>query len=110
MKRHMVAGFGLALGLALLSGCAPPPPDVQMVPVPMPPAPLPPVALVPPPAAPVWVPAVRHHPVRVARPVAHRHWVRRYSSVRTYYTPAWTPRCGSSAHPCDVEHIAVPIQ
>jgi len=113
MKRSLLAGFGFALALAVLSGCVPPQPaQIALVPEPvavMPPASPPPVVLVPPPAAPMWVPTARHHTAAVAHTVIHRHWVRRYS-VRTSYTSVWAPGCGSTTHPCDVEHIAVPIQ
>jgi hypothetical protein len=116
MKRTVLAGFGLVLGLAAMSGCVPQPapPQVALVPEAPPPPPAPPPVALMPVAAPVWVPTVRHHAARVAHPMAHvaahHHWVRRYSSVRTSYAPAWSPQCGSVAHPCTVEHIAVPIE
>jgi hypothetical protein len=108
MKLIRLAGFGLVLAVVALSGCVQPPtPQVAVAPAPVavpPPVPPPLVALMPPPAPP------RHHVVRVAHPVIHHHWMHRYYSAGAYYAPAWSPRCGSIAHPCTAEHVTVPIQ
>jgi hypothetical protein len=112
MKRHLLVGVGLTIGVAaIISGCAPPVVAVAP-PVAPPPFAVAAVSVAPPLAAPIpaWVPAARHHVVRVAYPVVHHHWVHRYSSARVSYAPSWTPRCGSDAHPCTVEHTTVPIE
>ena len=112
MKRHLLVGVGLTIGVAaIISGCA------STVVAVAPPAAPPPIAVAavpvaPPLAAPVsvWVPPARYHVVRVAHPVFHHHWAHRYSSTRVSYAPTWTPRCGGDAHPCTVEHTTVPIE
>ncbi|HWD60166.1 MAG TPA: hypothetical protein VG308_17910 [Stellaceae bacterium] len=114
MKRLVPAGFALALGLAAIAGCVPPPAAPAEIAIMPPPAPPPPVALAVPVAVPVEVPVVRHHPVHVAHfaphRVVHRHWVRRTTVMRTTYAPLWPPQCGSVSHPCNVDHTTAPIQ
>jgi hypothetical protein len=110
MKPSVLVGLAAAIGAIALSGCAPapvaavaPPPPPRTVFV-MPPlvAVAVPVPLVPP-APPVW----HRHVARVTHPVMHHHWVHRYSSVQVRYTPTG---CGSSEHPCNVEHVTVPVE
>jgi len=111
MSRKLIAVFAPVVGLAMLAGCVPPPPpEVAVAPQPVAVA-ASPVVLVPPPApVPVPVPR-RHHAMRAAHPVTHHHRaVHHYRSVRTTYTTVWSPYCGSSAHPCTVEHTTAPIQ
>jgi hypothetical protein len=107
--RKIITGLGLAMSVITLSGCvSPPAPAPVAVAAPLPPsvAGLPavgaPVALVPPPPT----PTIRHHSVRMAHPVIHHHVVHRYYSARASYTP----QCGSTEHPCTVEHVTVPIR
>ena len=116
MTRNFVSGMSLMIAIAALSGCVPPPVPPQIVAAPPPVAPTPvalaarPIALVPP-AAPVAVPALRHHyRVHVAHPVVRRHWVRRSYAMRTYHASEWTPGCGGADRPCNVERVTVPIQ
>jgi hypothetical protein len=108
MKRKFLAGVGLVLGIAALSGCVPPPP-AQVAAVPVAVAP-PPMIVMQPPASPVWSPmrhhVVRHQTVRVVHRVYH-HWTHRYYASRVHY---WSPRCGSVDHPCSVEQLTAPIQ
>jgi hypothetical protein len=116
MKRKLLAGVGLMLGVVALSGCVPPPPPAQVaaVPVAVAPPPIivvpPPVIVMQPPAPPVWSPmrhhVVRHRTVRVVHRVYH-HWTHRYYATRVHY---WSPRCGSVDHPCTVEERTAPIQ
>ena len=112
MKRNLPILLGLALGLPALTGCvAPAPAPVAAAPCPAVIAP-PPVAAVIPPPTPVWTPPRRHiavavHPVHHV--VVHRHWTHRYVS-RVVYREAWAPGCGSTVHPCNVEHLSVPIK
>ena len=49
-------------------------------------------------------PPVKHH---VA--VRQHHWVRHYVSPAPYRV-AFTPVCGSIEHPCNVDHLTVPVQ
>ncbi len=115
MTYKILTSLGLALGFAALSGCAPPPPVVVAPAAPPPVAMVaftPPQVLAPPP--PVWAPPVRHHyvmrrqtTVTVVHRVVRHYWVHRYYAMRTGY---WSPRCGSSVHPCSVEHQTVPIE
>ena len=106
--RKAFTGLGAAVGLAVLSGCVPPaPPPSPVVAVAPPPAVIAavPVAFVPEPLSPG---RVIHHHAAVARPAVHHH-VRRYVSHRRVFVSG-LPYCGSTVHPCNVEHIAVPIQ
>jgi hypothetical protein len=103
MERGHLAGLGLVLGLAILSGCVQPPPSPHIAVAPVPVAPAP-VALVPP----VWVPAPqRNVAVKVVHPVMHHHSAHHYYPVQAYYEML---QCGSDAHPCSVAHVVVPIQ
>jgi hypothetical protein len=103
MKRFAI--IGLAIGGAVLSGCVPPAPVA-------PPA-LPPVAAAGPAPLPppVWTPPVGHHVIRIVHPAHHR-WVHHYAGrgYHGYHASAWAQNCGSTAHPCNVEHVAVPTQ
>lgn len=110
MTRQIIAVFSPVVGLTMLAGCvAAPAPEIAVVPPPVAVA-APPVVLVPTPE-PVPVHVVRHHyAARTVHPVVRHHAVRRYTSVRTTYTTVWSPGCGSSAHPCTVEHTTAPIQ
>jgi hypothetical protein len=80
MKCLPFISFGLVLGFVALMGSVP--------------------ALADGPAAVTCPPPVKHH---VA--LRQHHWVHRYVT-----RVAWTPACGSVAHPCNVEHLTVPIQ
>ncbi len=103
-----VAGTGLALALAALSGCVPPTAPV-LAEAPAPAAAAAPVALipVPPPPAPVYHHAAARH-TAVHHPVAqHRRVTHRYASrVRT--SSQGVPFCGVE-RPCNVEHVVVPV-
>ena len=105
--RKAIAGFGAAIGLAMLSGCVPPPPPSPVVAVAPPPTVFAaaPVALVAEPPSPVRV--VHHHPA-AAHPVVHDR-VPRYASHKRVLASG-LPYCGSPQHPCNVEHVTVPIQ
>lgn len=100
------AGVGLGFILIVLSGCVSPPPSpaVSVAPPPSLIA-VAPVALVAEPSPPV---RVVHHRATIARPAVHHH-VRRYASHRRVLAsgPLY---CGSAVRPCNVEHVAVPIQ
>ena len=39
----------------------------------------------------------------------HHHWVHKYVA-HAVYREAWSPACGSVAHPCNVDHLVVPEQ
>jgi hypothetical protein len=64
------------------------------------------------------VPALADGPaVSCPPPVKHRvavrqhRWVHHYVYVaRPRYLVAWTPACGGVEHPCNVDHLTVPIQ
>jgi hypothetical protein len=108
MKSRLMAGISLAVGILALSGCAPPPaPQVAVAPAPAPP----PVAVVA--SAPVVLvpapPIVHRRVVHVARPVIlhppHRHY-----ATRVYYAPIRAPGCGTTEHPCNVDHLTAPVQ
>lgn len=105
MKRNVPAFLGLALGLAALGGCIQTPPPAPCLAFTTPPPP-PAAILVPP--APVWTPPPRHvvllHPVHRVVAVRHR-WVHKYVAR---VSPG--PYCGSVPHPCNVEHLTVPVQ
>ena len=125
MRRYFLTQVGLAIGIAALTGCKPQPQAAANVPAPRPvavaaasPVEVPPpvappaaaaqpVALAPP-AAPVSVPTVSHSPVTVVQRVVHRRWVHKYYAPR--YASAWMPQCGSDVHPCNVEHVVLPIK
>jgi hypothetical protein len=86
MKRHLPTGLALVLGFAALLGTAAPPALADG-----------PTVGCPPP--------VKHHVVLHVR----HHWVHHYVA-RPRYLVAWTPACGGSEHPCNVDHLTVPIQ
>ena len=85
MRRNLPTGLALVLGFAAALGTAAP------------------LALADGPA--VGCPPVKHHVVLHVR----HHWVHRYVT-RTVYRVAWLGGCGSVEHPCNVEHLTVPIQ
>jgi hypothetical protein len=108
MKPSILAVSGAIIGAIALSACAPVAPVAPPAPTcaafaSPPPAAPPPAAFIPPP--------VHHHIARAAHPVAH-HATHRYVSVtrRTYRWRAETPGCGNTEHPCNLEHITVPIR
>lgn len=99
--------FGIAIGFLTLSGCVPPAPAPVAVAPPAAVAVVPaaaPVALVPTPAPPVH----RH-----VAAVPHRHPAQRHHAAHAArearYVPA-QPGCGTTAHPCNVEHTTAPVQ
>jgi hypothetical protein len=101
--RNANIGLGAAIGLAMLSGCVPPPaPAAVVVAPPPPPIVSVPVALVP------ELPASVHHHMAGAHPAVHHH-VHRYVT-RTRVLASRSPYCGSTAHPCNVEHVTAPVQ
>ncbi|HTW54014.1 MAG TPA: hypothetical protein VME45_19160 [Stellaceae bacterium] len=85
MKRHLPTGLALVLGFAALLGTAVPPALADG-----------PTVGCPPP--------VKHHVVLHVR----HHWVHRYVT-RTVYREVWLAGCGSTVHPCNVDHIVVPL-
>ena len=100
MKRYFLGCFGLAIGAAVLAGCAP---VVVAIAPPPPPA----VAVAAAPA--VWVPSATHRAVTVRHVVTRRHWVSRGHSVGWYHSSV-VSGCGSDVHPCNPQHITVPIE
>ena len=56
------------------------------------------------PAAPPPPPPAMQHQAMAAHHMTHRHWARRHWPVRLA-----TSYCGTSDHPCSVQHIVVPI-
>ncbi len=129
MKRSIVIRFGIAAaGLALLTSCgdtpspapipppvaeaAPPPVEVTKVSVAVRPPPLPmaarreSVAAVAASAPPPRV--VRVARVRPAR-LVYGH-SRRFVRVARFHPVASLPSCGSSDHPCNLEHVETPVR
>ena len=84
MKSHLMTGIGLAVGIVALLGCAPSPALAAAPTVSCPPA---------------------------AKPhVLRRHVVHHYVG-RTWYREVWMPvGCGTTEHPCNVEHLTVPVE
>jgi len=107
MAMMKAAGIGLGFTLIVLSGCVPPPPPLPVVAVAAPPAVIAavPVAFVPEPLPPA---RVIHHHAAAVRPAVHHH-AHRYVSHRRVFVSG-LPYCGSTMHPCNVEHVAVPIE
>jgi hypothetical protein len=129
MKRSIVIRFGIAAaGLALLTSCADTPGPTPILPPPVAEAAPPPVEVakvsvaVRPPPLPM---AARRHPVTAVaasappprvvhvakvRPArfVYRH-PRRFVRVARFH-PVAPPSCGSSDHPCNIEHVESPVR
>jgi hypothetical protein len=66
----------------------------------------PPVLIAPPPPAPI----VHRHVAHRAHSVVHHPVVHRHYAMRTRHVRIGTPMCGTTEHPCNVEHLTAPIQ
>lgn len=82
MKRPSLSRLGLMLGFAALLGGAPAFADAPAI----------------------ACPPVKHH---VA--VHHHRWGHRYIA-RPIYRQAWGRVCGSIDHPCNIDHLTIPVQ
>jgi len=84
MKRLLPIGLGLIVGFVALLGGAPSPAIAAEITVSCP-------------------PAVKLH-------VFHRHVMHHYVT-RTWYREVWTPvGCGTTEHPCNVDHLTAAFQ
>jgi hypothetical protein len=89
MKCHPITAIGLVLGFVALLGGVPRLASAAGSAVSCPPQARPHV--------------LHHH-------VVHHYVVHRYVS-RTWYGAVWTPvGCGTTEHPCNVEHLTAPFQ